>query len=44
MHTPFASPQQIMLITDIELRPATPQDWPNIAALLETNRLPMDGA
>jgi N-acetylglutamate synthase-like GNAT family acetyltransferase len=28
----------------IELRPATLDDWPAIASLLEKNRLPLDGA
>lgn len=33
-----------MLNANISLRPATPSDWPAIAALLETNKLPLDGA
>jgi N-acetylglutamate synthase-like GNAT family acetyltransferase len=28
----------------IELRPATQDDWPAIASLLERNKLPLDGA
>ncbi len=33
-----------MLNSNISLRPATPSDWPAIAALLEVNKLPLDGA
>jgi N-acetylglutamate synthase-like GNAT family acetyltransferase len=33
-----------MLNSNISLRPATPSDWPTIAALLEANKLPLDGA
>lgn len=33
-----------MSISSISLRPATPSDWPAIAALLEANKLPLDGA
>jgi N-acetylglutamate synthase-like GNAT family acetyltransferase len=33
-----------MLKSNISLRPATPSDWPAIAALLEANKLPLDGA
>lgn len=33
-----------MLNTDISLRPAALSDWPAIAALLEANKLPLDGA
>lgn len=30
--------------TDVTIRPAQPYDWPAVAALLETNTLPLDGA
>jgi len=30
--------------TNISLRQATPADWPALAALLEANKLPLDGA
>ncbi|MES2948076.1 MAG: arsenic resistance N-acetyltransferase ArsN2 [Pseudomonadota bacterium] len=33
-----------MLNSNISLRPATPSDWNAIAALLEANKLPLDGA
>jgi len=33
-----------MLDTTIKLRPATHDDWPAIASLLEENKLPLDGA
>ncbi|UUZ71852.1 arsenic resistance N-acetyltransferase ArsN2 [Polaromonas sp. P1(28)-8] len=33
-----------MLNSNISLRPATSSDWPAIAALLEANKLPLDGA
>src|SRR5258708_3218468 len=33
-----------MLNTTITLRPATQDDWPAIASLLEQNKLPLDGA
>lgn len=33
-----------MLNTNISLRPAASSDWPAIAALLEANKLPLDGA
>lgn len=34
----------MLLNTNITLRQATPSDWPALAALLEANKLPLDGA
>jgi len=35
---------QIMLRKNMTLRPATENDWPAVAALLEANKLPLEGA
>jgi N-acetylglutamate synthase-like GNAT family acetyltransferase len=35
---------QILLGESMALRPATENDWPAVAALLDANRLPLDGA
>jgi N-acetylglutamate synthase-like GNAT family acetyltransferase len=34
----------MLLTANVTLRPAGPADWPAISALLEANRLPLDGA